>query len=89
MEELCHCYMHRDASALKMIDFINRCPCHCYAVYIGFVMNTLNHDFTNNNSVYIFLRNGPLTRYVKLGVVHAPGMLGTFSPSPTSKETAS
>ena len=33
--------------------------------------------------------NGPLTRYVKLRVVHAPGMPGTFSPPPTSKETAS
>ena len=30
--------------------------------------------------------HGPLTRYVKLRVVHAPGMLGTFSPPPTSKE---
>ena len=26
--------------------------------------------------------NGPLARYVKLRVVHAPGMLGTFSPPP-------
>ena len=25
---------------------------------------------------------GPLTRYVKFQVVHAPGMLGTFSPPP-------
>ena len=32
---------------------------------------------------------GPLTRYVKLQVAHAPGMSGTLSPSPTSKETAS
>ena len=31
--------------------------------------------------------HGPLTRYVKFGVAHAPGMLGTFSLSPTSKET--
>ena len=29
---------------------------------------------------------GPLTRYVKLRVAHAPGMPGTFSPPPTSKE---
>ena len=34
-------------------------------------------------------QRGPLTRYVKLRVVHAPGMPGTFSPPPTSKETAS
>ena len=26
--------------------------------------------------------HGPLTRYVKLRVAHAPGMPGTFSPSP-------
>ena len=32
---------------------------------------------------------GFLTRYVKLWVAHAPGMPGTFSPPPTSKETAS
>ena len=35
------------------------------------------------------LSHGPLTRYVKLWVEHAPGMPGTFSPSPTSKETVS
>ena len=31
--------------------------------------------------------DGPLTRYVKFRVVRAPGMPGTFSPPPTSKET--
>ena len=30
---------------------------------------------------------GPLVRYVKLRVAHAPGMPGTFYPPPTSKET--
>ena len=33
--------------------------------------------------------HGPLTRYVQFRVAFAPGMPGTFSPSPTSKETAS
>ena len=33
--------------------------------------------------------HGPLTRYVKLRVAHAPSILGTFSPRPISKETAS
>ena len=32
---------------------------------------------------------GPLTRYVKLQVAHAPGMPGPFSAPPASKETAS
>ena len=31
--------------------------------------------------------HGPLTRYKKLRVAHAPGMPGTFSPPQTSKET--
>ena len=35
------------------------------------------------------LTYGPLTRYVQLRVAHAPGVPGTFSPPPTSKETAS
>ena len=35
------------------------------------------------------LANGPLVRYLKLRFAHAPGMPGTFSPPPTSKETAS
>ena len=33
--------------------------------------------------------NGPLTRYVKLRVIHAPEKTGTFSRPPTSKETVS
>ena len=33
--------------------------------------------------------HGPLSRYVKLWVAHAPGMPGMFSPPSTSKETAS
>ena len=32
---------------------------------------------------------GPLTRHVKLRVAHAPEIPGTFSPPPTSMETAS
>ena len=34
-------------------------------------------------------KHGPLTRYIKLRVAHAAGMPETFSPPPTSKETAS
>ena len=41
--------------------------------------------FITSNDVFY----GPLTRYVKLRVAHAPGMPGTFSPPPISKETAS
>ena len=31
---------------------------------------------------FSYCEHGPLTRYVKLWVVHAPGMPGTFSPPP-------
>ena len=31
--------------------------------------------------------HGPLARYIKLRVAHAPGMLGTFSPPTTSKRS--
>ena len=41
------------------------------------------------HSVPTFHCHGPLTRYVKSRVAHAPGMPGTFSPPPTSKKTAS
>ena len=34
------------------------------------------------NAVHVIMRpHGPLTRYVKLQVAHAPGMPGTFSPA--------
>ena len=39
-------------------------------------------------SLYLLsLYHGPLTRYVKLRVVHAPGMPGTFSPPPRISDT--
>ena len=43
----------------------------------------LNHWWPGSQ---MHLHYGPLTRYVKLRVAHAPG---TFSPPPTSKETDS
>ena len=46
-------------------------------------------SFDEQGYIWQFVFNGPLTRYVKLRVAHAPGMSGTFSPPPTSKETAS
>ena len=38
------------------------------------------------NAVMHIFCNGPLTRYVKLQVAHAPGMPGTFSPAADFKE---
>ena len=42
-----------------------------------------------DTEAFVWLFHGPLTIYAKLRVAHAPGMPGTFSPAPTSKETAS
>ena len=45
--------------------------------------------YTSHIILYMYLVvHGPLTRYVKLKAAHAPGMLGTFSSPPTSKETS-
>ena len=35
-----------------------------------------------HRNLSILLANGPLSRYVKLRIAHAPGMPGTFSPPP-------
>ena len=43
----------------------------------------------DNSTKGNLLRHGPLTRYTELRDAHVPGMPGTFSPTPTSKETAS
>ena len=55
------------------------------------------HKLTSNlkrviyDSIHAMLSitHRPLIRYVKLRIAHAPRMPGTFSPPPTSKETAS
>ena len=60
-----------------------------------FFMCACTNGWTNNgvhshcNTYIASAPIGPLTRYVKLRVTHAPGMPGTFSPLPTSKETVS
>ena len=41
-------------------------------------VNKLIHNLIRD----VILINGPLTRYVKLRVAHAPGMPGTFPPPP-------
>ena len=60
------------------------------------IVEILWSSFTNNHhsdkatmAGHNLIWHRPLTRYVKLCVAHAPGMPGTFSPPPTSKETAS
>ena len=65
--------------------------CYLYILYVYIFLrlcfNLLQSYFTTAskhrvNQVINGSDNGPLARYVKLRVAHAPGMLGTFSPPP-------
>ena len=66
-------------------------------IWCNDITAVLNSKSTSNNielltwyQTYIaMLNHGFLTRYAKLRVAHAPGMPGTFSLPPTSKENAS
>ena len=60
----------------------------CLLVVVVTLAENLRYPFAHVRRG-CFTGNGPLTRYVKLRVAHAPGMPGTFFPPPTSKETAS
>ena len=53
--------------------------------FIRLTCNTLLHSLKRFPVILVggvIIGHGPLTRYAKLRVVHAPGMPGTFSPPP-------
>ena len=50
------------------------------ATYIRGLTITLGNDNSASNVHQVGMPYGPLTRYVKFRVAHAPGMPGTFSP---------
>ena len=70
----------------------------CYQIRIWYVQCFKTSLYHDDNDIYIVQTNeyiilvimcqmicthhGPLARYAKLRVAHAPGMPGTFSPSP-------
>ena len=56
----------------------------CYTINMRAVnqeWQTWSHIKADENNRHAIFHNGPLTRYVKLQVAHAPGMPGTFSPA--------
>ena len=57
------------------------------AIRVWIVYRTIWHRIRIEDAFSRLQCHGPLTRYVKLRVAHAPGMSGTISPPPTSKET--
>ena len=74
------------------------CECVCICAFVNKLLYWNTLCFTWYMLIYICAPsailedgqlNGPLTRYVRLWIVHAPEMPGTFSPPPTSKKTAS
>ena len=58
--------------------------CHCGLVQVALFISFCVTSLAGRQSCH-----GPLTRYLKLWAAHAPRMSGTFSPPPSSKETAS
>ena len=55
------------------------------AVWLRLEHITFVWGFDNSSTPSKYDHSGPLTRYVKLQVAHAPEMPGTFSPPPISK----
>ena len=64
---MCTCYICITVSPVILFNF-------------NFLSLTDKKTFARTNKNMAF--HGPLARYVKLRVVHAPGMLGTFSSHP-------
>ena len=74
------------------ISFSIVAPSNWLAIYLYILLphNSLFITYQVCNTFPIVTHHtGPPTRYVKLRVAHAPRMPGTYSPPPTSKETAS
>ena len=62
---------------------------HSFSVIFYIIIWLMHCPLVISECVNHFCHHGPLTRYVQVWVAHAPGMPGTFSPSPTSKESTS
>ena len=57
---------------------------HVWARILSACAISMSKQFSKQNSIAIDFQQpyGPLARYAKLRVAHAPGMPGTFSPPP-------
>ena len=75
-----------------MLDFYKQVDCRTIYSKGNCLCVTYFQQFsflcTNGHNCSVYC-HGPLTSYVQFRVAHAPGMLRTFPPPPTSKETAS
>ena len=67
----CHRGLNLTNASKFPFQYAMRWDMHAMVIHIVYQKHTL-----------IKHGNGPLIRYVKLGVAHAPGMPGTFSPIP-------
>ena len=78
---------HRSKNQFIIVFYVILCLPQELCWYI--VIRTRYFQWGMGHGLTAFLNHGPLARYVKLWVVHAPGMPGTFFPPSTSKENAS
>ena len=62
-----HCPYGTDRASLSIIKY--HYQYHCWVKHNVWIR-------------FIFVKHGPLARYLNLRVAHAPGMPGTFSPTP-------
>ena len=78
-----------DVRCYFLIAYVKNCL-EKKCLFHNFSIHSHYYDYwwPDNTSNQDIRSHGSLTRYVKLWVAHAPGMSGTFSPPPTSKETA-
>ena len=76
--------------AINVTVFIQCCGIF-FSDDLSFVSTLMRVGCPCGNHISISVKEvyEPLTRYIKLRIAHAPGIPGTFSPPPTSKETAS
>ena len=78
----------------ELFDITRPCPddlkTYLEAHYTCIQGKRMGYDCSHvYNTILHITQHGPLTRYVKLRVAHAPGMSGTFCPPSTSREIAS
>ena len=79
--------MEKDMRAIFLASHMWTFKC-CTTLLSSYFLRSLHFLTSGGQQEYLPLLNGHLTKYVKFGVAHAPGMPGTFSPLPISKETA-
>ena len=81
----CVCCFNSRSSDMKKLGMNNYSLYECtnfLLILIHHSLYLISHVTVSKSMARWHLIHGPLTRYAKLRVAHAPGMPGTFSPPP-------